>query len=217
MSCYNRNWERPVWVCLDLYDSSQVPQVANTGTGRGCSRRGSGQLTLKGGSRVSTGGIGWQGVPFRYARVTLHTTEPTCTQPSIVKHTTGHLCPVVCRHFREHGRRGQRYKRLFWKHLFGLQPISDLKVQFAVCDYLHNVSHMIWLITNRNRKDCLAYVNNVCLRMLGCVICARLCVSARLCAFLLGCVLCLARFVLVIDGRTVFHDVYHSNYLYQYD
>ena len=70
---------------------------------------------------------------------------------------------------------------------------------------------------NRNRKACLAYVNNVCLRMLGCVHCARLCVSAWLCVFLLGCVLCLVRFVLVIDGRTVFHDVYHSNYLYQHD
>ena len=94
-------------------------------------------------------------------------------------------------------------KSLFWKQIFGLQPISDLNAQFAVCDYLHNVSHIIWLIMNRNRKACLAYVNNVCLRMLGCVHCARLCVSARLCAFLLGCVLCLARLVLVIDGRTV--------------
>ena len=40
--------------------------MANTGTGRGCSLSGSGQLTLKGGSRVSTDGIGWQGVPFQY-------------------------------------------------------------------------------------------------------------------------------------------------------
>ena len=152
-----------------------------------------------------------------YTRVTLHTTEPTCTQPSIVRHTTGHLCPVVCHHFREHGRRGQKYKLLFWKQIFGLQPISDLKAQFAVCDYLHKVSHIIWLIMNRNRKACLAYVNNVCLHMLGCVHCARLCVSARLCKFLLGCVLCLARLVLVIDGRTAFHDVYHNNYLHQHD
>ena len=86
-----------------------------------------------------------------------------------------------------------------------------------MCDYLHKVSHIIWLIMNRNRKACLAYVNNVCLRMLGCVHCARLCVSARLCAFLLGCVLCLARLVLVIDGRTVCHGVYHNNYLHQHD
>ena len=149
--------------------------------------------------------------------MTLHTTEPTCTQPSIVLHTTGLLCPIVCHHFREHGRSGQKYKRLFWKQIFGQQPIFDLKAQFAVCDYLHNVSHIIWLIMNRNRKACLAYVNNVCLRMLGCVHCARLCVSARLYAFLLGCVLCLAPLVLVIDGRTVFHDEYHGNFLYQHD
>ena len=151
------------------------------------------------------------------SRVTLHTTEPTCTQPSIMQHTTGHRCPVVCHHFREHGRRGQRYKRLFRKQIFGQQSISDLKAQFVARDYLHNVSHIIWLIMNRNRKACLAYVNNVCLCMLGCVHCARLCVSARLCAFLLGCVLCLVRLVLVIDGRTVFHDIYHSNYLYHHD
>ena len=149
--------------------------------------------------------------------MTLHTTEPTCTQPSIVQHTTGHWCPVVCHHFREHGRHGQRYKRLFWKQIFGLQSISDLKAQFAVCDYRQNVSHIIWLIMNRNRKACSAFVNNVCVRMLGCVHCARLCVSARLCAFLLGCVLCLVRLVIVIDGRTVSHDVYHNNYLHQHD
>ena len=156
-------------------------------------------------------------VSATYFKGDLHTTESTCTQPSIVRHTTGHLCPVVCHHFREHGRRGQRYKRLFWKQIFGLQPISNLKAPFVVCDYLHKVSHIICLIMNRNRKACLAYVNNVCLRMLGCVHCAQLCVSARLCAFLLGCVLCLARLVLVIDGKTVFHDVYHNNYLHQHD
>ena len=120
--------------------------------------------------------------------MTLHTTEPTCTKPSFVQHRAGHLCPVVYHHFREHGRRGQRYKRLFWKQIFGLQPISDLKTQFTLCDYLHNVPHIIWLIMNRNRTACLPYVNNVYLRMLGCVHCARLCVSALLCAFLLGCV-----------------------------
>ena len=125
------------------------------------------------------------------SRVTLHTTEPTCTQPSIVQHTTGHWCPVVCPHFREHARHGQRSKRLFWKQIFGLQSISDLKTQFVVCDYLHNVSHTIWLIMNRNRKACLAYidVNDVCLRVVGCVYRARLlcfcpvvCIFARLCA-----------------------------------
>ena len=125
-------------------------------------------------------------------------------------------CPVVCHHLGEHGRRGQRYKRLFWKQIFGLQPMSDLKAQFALCEYLHNVSHMIWLIINRNRKACLAYVNNICLIMLGCVHCAWLCVSAGpvpvVCIFL-GLCARLARFVLVIDRRTVFHDVYHSNYL----
>ena len=198
-------------------------------------------------------------------RANLHTTEHRAA--------TGHFCPVVCHHFREHGRRGQRYKRLFLKQIFGLQPISDLKAPFAVCDYLHKVSHIIWsrmtlytaghlhtavthcshsrapivhtavprennehgcvylrcravcklpgcveghpwwLIMNRNRKACLAYINNVCLRMLGCVHCARLC------AFLLGCVLCLARLVLVIlvlviDGKTVYYGVYHNNYMY---
>ena len=125
------------------------------------------------------------------------------TQPSQRAHNRASCSTQPGTSFREHGRRGQRYKRLSWKQIFGLQPVSDLNAQFAVCEYLHNVSHIIWLIMNRNSKACLAYVNNVCLRMLGCVHCARLCVSARLCAFLLGCVLCLARLVLVIDGRTV--------------
>ena len=54
--------------------------------------------------------------------------------------------------------------------------------------------------------------------MFGCAHCARLCASARLCAFSLDCVLCIAHLVpLVRDGRAVFHDVYRSNYLHQHD
>ena len=67
------------------------------------------------------------------------------------------------------------------------------------------------------QKSLLANVNIICLPMLGCVHCARLCISARLCAFLLGCVLCIARLVLVRGGRAVFPDVYRSSYLHQHD
>ena len=48
----------------------------------------------------------------------------------------------------------------------------------------------------------MANVKAICLRLLGCVHCARLGVSAWLCSFLLGCVMCLARCVPV--GRAVF-------------
>ena len=130
------------------------------------------------------------------SRVTLHYYPP---HNLANLHTNGHRaahkrhwCLVVCHHLGKHGRRGQRYKRLFWKQIFGLQPMSDLKAQFAVCEYLHYVSHIIWLIMNRNREACLAYVNNICLIMLvvgtapGCVFLPDQC---RLCAFFLNCVL----------------------------
>ena len=94
-----------------------------------------------------------------------------------------------------------------FKQTSNLKPTSNFKAQFAVCDYTHNVLHIIWLIMDRNRKAYLANVNIICLHILSCVHCARLCVSARLCVFLLDCVLCLARSVLVKDGMVVFHDV----------
>ena len=70
--------------------------------------------------------------------------------------------------------------------------VSDLTVQFAVCNYPHNVLRIIYLIMIKNKKDSLAIVNT-CLRTPGCVHCARLCVSAQVCVFWLGCVLLLVR------------------------
>ena len=90
----------------------------------------------------------WGQIP----RVPLHTTEPTCTQPNIVQHTTAHWCPVVCHHFKEHDCRRRRYKRLFFKQIPGLQHMSNLNAQFAVCDCPHISFHIICSIMNKNRK-----------------------------------------------------------------
>ena len=66
------------------------------------------------------------------------------------------------------------------------QPMSELKVQFALGLHLWNVLHLVWFIKFINRKGCSVYVHRpsfVCICLAVCIA-----ISLRLCSIGLGCV-----------------------------